>query len=197
MANGDMTRQDDAALLSAVRQGSEDAFAQLAARYSPMIQKLASRFRNPLVDAEDLVQEGMLGLLSAAHHFQSGSAEFRAYAFVCMRHRMLSAISRASRRQDRPFSDEDWNQEMETLFPVRGQDGDPAQQLLRREEEEQLFSRLRQSLSEREYQVLCLYLDAYSYEEMAKKLGISTKAVDNTLQRIRKKLSPQGKIPLS
>lgn len=197
MANGDMSGWDDKALLVSIRQGSEDAFSQLAAHYAPMIQKLATRFRNPLIDAEDLIQEGMLGLFSAAHHFQNGSSEFSAYAFVCVRHRMLSAISRASRRQDHPLSDEDWKQEMERSSLEREEDVDPVQQLLRREEEERLSSQLREWLSEREYQVLLLYLDAYSYEEMAKQLGISAKAVDNALQRVRKKLSAQGLGPLS
>ena len=134
LASEDMTRWDDQALLPAVREGSEEAFAQLAGRYAPMIQKLASRCRNPLIDTEDLAQEGMLGLLSAARHFQNGSASFGAYAFVCVQHRMFSAVSRASRRQDRTLSDEDWQQEMEKISPEREHGVDPAQQVLQREE---------------------------------------------------------------
>lgn len=192
LANENMAQWEDKALLSAVRQGSEDAFAQLVDRYASSIHKLASRCRNQLIDTEDLVQEGMLGLLSAAQHFEGGTTAFHTYAFVCIRHRIFTAISRASRRQDQPLSDEDWQQEMEKLSKAQEHDGDPAQQVLQQEEEAQLFSQLRQCLSEREYQVLVLYLDAYSYEEMAKKLGISTKAVDNALQRVRKKLSARG-----
>ena len=196
LTNGDVTEWDDEALLASIRQGSEDAFAQLANQYSPMIQRLAFRYRNHLVDTEDLIQEGMLGLLSAAHHFQSGAVAFRAYAFVCVRRRMLSAISRATRQQAQSVADEDIS-DMEHHAPDREQEADPVHLLLRREEEEQLFGQLQQWLSEREYQVLSLYLDAYSYDEMAKQLGISAKSVDNALQRIRKKLSAKGLRPLS
>lgn len=189
LASEDMTRWDDQALLPAVREGSEEAFAQLAGRYAPMIQKLASRCRNPLIDTEDLAQEGMLGLLSAARHFQNGSASFGAYAFVCVQHRMFSAVSRASRRQDRTLSDEDWQQEMKKFSPEREHGVDPAQQVLQREEEAQLFGQIQKWLSAREYQVLMLYLDAYSYEEIAKRLGVSVKTVDNALHRARKKVS--------
>jgi RNA polymerase sporulation-specific sigma factor len=102
---------------------------------------------------------------------------------------MFSAVSRASRRQDRTLSDEDWQQEMEKISPEREHGVDPAQQVLQREEEARLFGQIQKWLSAREYQVLMLYLDAYSYEEIAKRLGVSVKTVDNALQRARKKVS--------
>ena len=58
-----------------------------------------------------------------------------------------------------------------------------------RREEARLFGQIQKWLSAREYQVLMLYLDAYSYEEIAKRLGVSVKTVDNALQRARKKVS--------
>ena len=95
-----MAQWSDEELLAAIRQESEDAFAQLVINYMPMIQRLATRFRKTLVDSEDLAQEGLLGLLSAARHYESGSVEFPAFAYVCIRRRMLSAVRKASRPQE-------------------------------------------------------------------------------------------------
>ena len=55
-----------------------------------------------------------------------------------------------------------------------------------------LLGQLRETLTDLEYHVLILYLAAYTYEELAKKLGVSTKTVDNALQRVRKKMSLRG-----
>lgn len=187
-----MAQWSDEELLAAIRQESEDAFAQLVINYMPMIQRLATRFRKALVDSEDLAQEGLLGLLSAARHYESGSVEFPAFAYVCIRRRMLSAVRKASRQKECPLADMLWEEELEN-FPA-GKDGnaDPAHVLLQREEEEQLLGQLRETLTDLEYHVLILYLAAYTYEELAKKLGVSTKTVDNALQRVRKKMSLRG-----
>lgn len=192
MASVDMTQQQEEELLAAVRQGSEDAFAALTQRYTPMLRQLAQRFRNDRLDAEDLTQEGLLGLLSAANHFCAGTVAFGSYAYVCVRRRMLSAIARTARHKDHLVAEGDWEQELERLSVATAKETDPADQVLRREADEQFYSRLRSLLSEREYQVLLLYLDAYSYDEMAARLGVSVKAVDNALQRVRQKLSNRG-----
>ncbi|MGI6264738.1 MAG: sigma-70 family RNA polymerase sigma factor [Acutalibacteraceae bacterium] len=184
-------------LLEAVRQGSQDGFAALAFRYEPMLRRLAERFRGASIDAEDLMQEGLLGLLSAARHYQSDEVPFSSYAFICVRRRMLSAIARNARRPDRLLADDEWEREMEALGAASPGEDDPALQLARRETEEQLYSRLRSLLSEREYEVLVMYLDAYSYEETAARLGIPVKAVDNALQRARRKLIAKGWSPLA
>lgn len=43
-------------------------------------------------------------------------------------------------------------------------------------------------LSKLETEVLVYYLEGLSYQEIAEKLGKDTKAVDNAVQRIKKKL---------
>lgn len=187
-------QQTEMHFLSAIRQGSNDAFVGLSDQYRPMLESLARRLRNDYVDADDLMQEGLLGLLSAATHYREGEVAFSAYAFLCVRRRMLSAIARATRHKDRVVED-DWQQVLKDSSAE--QDTDPAAQVMRRETEERLYAWLRSLLSEREYKVLMLYLDAYSYEEMASRLSISVKAVDNALQRVRQKLSDRGWMSLS
>ena len=48
---------------------------------------------------------------------------------------------------------------------------------------------LYEELSRFENEVLRLYIVGCSYNEIAEKLGKNTKAIDNAIQRIRKKLS--------
>lgn len=175
----------DDQLVSLACTENEEAFASLVSRYSSMLHRLSVQYSgtSPL-DAEDLAQEGVLGLLSAVRTYRSGGeASFSTYACTCMRNRILSAVRRA---QGTPplLNNPDESPVADTVSADT-----PEALLVRREELESLRAHLRSALTELEYRVLMHYLGAYSYEEIAASLGISRKAVDNALQRLRRKLT--------
>lgn len=175
----------DDQLVSLVCTENEEAFACLVSRYSAMLHRLSVQYSgmSPL-DAEDLAQEGLLGLLSAVRTYRpGGEALFGTYACACMRNRMLSAVRRA---QGTPLL---LNDPDEPPVSDAASADDPAALLVRQEELESLRAHLRSVLTELEYRVLLRYLGAYSYEEIAASLSISRKAVDNALQRLRRKLA--------
>lgn len=174
---------EDVVLLA--REGNEDAFVLLVSRCMPMLQRLASEYRSAQLDFDDLVQEGLLALLSAVRSFREDKrVAFRTYAYTCARNRMVSALRQAGGRDVEQLAETD-----EPYLPAGNGQGDPAVMLLRREELENLCLKLRSLLTPVEYQVLMLYLGAYSYNEIASRLRIGVKAVDNALQRLRRKLA--------
>ena len=61
--------------------------------------------------------------------------------------------------------------------------------MIAREQIEDRNARIKKELSKLEQQVLKLYLQGLSYEEIAEQLGKTEKSIDNALQRIRGKLS--------
>ena len=92
----DLAALTDEQLVRLAEGEAEDAFGVLVSRCASMIQQQALRLRRVSIDAEDLAQEGFVGLLSAVRTFREGSgASFRTYAAVCIRNRMLSAVRRA------------------------------------------------------------------------------------------------------
>lgn len=164
-------------LIAAARAGNEDAFAHLVSRYAGTLHRLSARLATA-AERDDMAQEGLLGLLAAVQTYRGGTAAFSTYAHACMRNRMVSAARRAhalSATADAPSS-------------VATADT-PEHLLERREDLRALRASLRRQLSAREYQVLTLYLRSYSYEEIAAALGVGRKAVDNALQRARRKLA--------
>lgn len=165
-------------LIAAARAGNEAAFARLVSRYAGTLHRLSSRLASA-AERDDIAQEGLLGLLSAVQTYRGGAAAFGTYAHACMRNRMVSAVRRA-----RAFPPE-----FGTPSPAAATAETPEQLLERREELRALRACLRRLLSAREYQVLTLYLSSYSYEEIAATLGVGRKAVDNALQRARRKLA--------
>ena len=179
----------DEQLAGLAEAGSEEAFSLLVGRCSSMIQAQARRYRGTHLDAEDMAQEGFLGLLSAVQTYrETKKTSFRTYASVCIRHRMVSAIRRAGGEPPVPGFDPE--EEAGAAGVADGQGGvDPALLVMQREETLRLQKWLEHILTPLEKRVLFYHLSAYSYEEIAQKLEIGPKTVDNALQRIRRKLS--------
>ncbi len=173
-------------LLAQVCDGDDTAFAALFERYMPMLRQETARIRCNLSDNDDLVQEASLGLLSAAKAYRAdGSASFATFARVCVRRRLINVV--------RSLSNTDLPQEDVSLFGEIDKDiavskSDPDEWIQHKEEELVLLERLKTLLSDMEYRVLVLHLAGYSYDEIARSLDMSAKAVDNALQRIRRKL---------
>ena len=59
---------------------------------------------------------------------------------------------------------------------------------IKREEADDIKSKIKDSLSDFEYSIIHRYILGKSYEEIAVELNVSVKSVDNAIQRIRRKL---------
>jgi len=179
----------DQELVRLARDGCEHAFSLLVHRCASIVKYQVSSFRNAGVEDEDLAQEALVGLLAAVRTYDSGAASFRTYASACIRNRIISAVRGSGLARQIPQSEiVSIDNGEESHLPMQDCADDPAQLVLQKEEASRLQEWLRGLLSKREYQVLMMYLAAYAYEEISSHLGISVKAVDNSLQRVRRKL---------
>ena len=187
---------EDKDLLHLVAAGDRLAEEQLAVRYSRLVRICARPFFLAGGDSEDLTQEGMLGLLSAIREYDpSQQTSFRTFAEACIRNRLITAIKSASRLKHLPLNEgvsleeilsEETSQSVVSPKAFRRV---PEEQVLARESADEIFHTFSRCLSQLEKEVLTLFLDGLSYEEMAERLGRSVKSVDNAVQRIRRKLA--------
>lgn len=185
----------DSELIALVRAGDMAAEEQLALRYTRLVKICSRPFFLVGGDGEDLIQEGMLGLLSAIREYDSSmNAAFSTYAEICVKRRIRSAIKMASRKKHEPLN------EMVSLDDVLSDEsrpvsaGDafrriPEEQVLAQESADEIIQTYSRCLSKLEAEILRLYLDGLSYAEIAEKCGRSVKSVDNAVQRIRRKLA--------
>ena len=186
-----------------VRAVSGDRLAEeeLVVRYRRLVRMCARPYFLAGGDSEDLIQEGMLGLLAAIREYDPGrAASFRTYVEVCIKHRLLSAVRAASRDKHMPLNQ---SVSFETplfsgngdYFPYHapgGQVEDPEEILLSREAFRERMDALMGQLSGFEASILRLYLNGLSYIEIAAEVNKSPKSVDNAVQRIRRKLAQQS-----
>ena len=194
----DYTVYSDTDLWSLAAKGDASAEEELIERYARTVRVCARPYFLAGGDSEDLIQEGMFGLLSAVRQYNNEhNASFKTFAEWCIRNRLRSAVKSASSLKHDPLnnrvplesilSDESQTQAVACaeLFQKS-----PEEQVLARENKkytEQLYLSLVSMLSKYEKAVLTYYLEGLSYKEIAKLTGKGDKAVDNAIQRIRRK----------
>ena len=184
-------RLTDEELISDFRSGSDEAFEIIASRYIGLISSAAKRYRLSFADADDsdMLQEGMVALLSACRSYdESKGMSFKNYLMLCVENRYRSLLRSATRKGAVParniISIED---EQEAGFDPTA--STPSELVETKEYISALRRVLKNSLSDLEYKVAILHLSGYSYKEIAKRLDIPLKSVDNAQTRIRQKLS--------
>lgn len=142
-------------------------------------------------DQEDLMQEGMIGLMKAIQDFDSGrGCSFSTFAETCIRNRMISAIRSAAGKHHIPLND---SVPIETPFLENHstlETPDPEEIYISRESVHEQLELLRSKLSDFEAQVLELYLNGLSISEIADAVQRPRKSVDNAVQRVRRKFAP-------
>ena len=173
--------------------GDAAAEEELVNRYTVTVRMCARPFFLAGGDSEDLIQEGMFGLLSALRHFDPAKdVTFKTYAERCITTRLVTAVRSAARFKHKPLNDSisfESPQFDERQILSQGNLRDPEEMVITRELTEELQSALNTGLSKLERQVLEQYLEGLSYTDIAGKCGISVKSVDNAVQRIRRKLA--------
>jgi len=172
--------------------GDAEAEEALVSEYARLVRACARPYFLAGGDSEDMIQEGMLGLLSAIRTFDSGKGvKFATYAEFCIRRRIYSAIRSASGYKHTPL-----NSYISLESPQLDESNthaiflrDPEDFVIARESAGEVERLLYGALSRFESGVLGLYLEGMSYKEMAARMGKSSKSVDNAVQRIRRKLA--------
>lgn len=192
--------QTDEELVGRVRQSDDKAIDALLNRYRHFARAKARSYFLAGADKEDIVQEGMIGLFKAIRDFQPGkNATFRAFAELCITRQIITAIKTATRLKHVPL-----NSYVSLSRPAgaHGEDDerplgdalvsadvvDPIELVISGEEIENIKSSMRTVLSALETDVLRLYMEGHSYQQIADGLGRHVKSIDNALQRIKRKL---------
>ncbi len=189
---------EDEVLVEAVRAGDSEALEHIINKYRNFVRAKARSYFLIGADREDIVQEGMIGLYKSIRDFRGDKlSSFKAFAELCITRQIITAIKTATRQKhiplnsyvslDKPIYDEESDR---TLLDVicGSKVTDPEELIINQEEFSDIEEKLGELLSELERQVLMLYLDGRSYQEIAVELNRHVKSIDNALQRVKRKL---------
>lgn len=187
----------DETLCDLAHSGDRNAEEILVSRYTRLVRQLARPFYLAGGDSDDLIQEGMIGLIYGVREYDSDrAAGFRTFAETCIRNRLYSAVRAAARDKhsplnqsiplEIPFFDSRTTSSIGT--PLVSQTN-PEDLIIGREDARDKLRGVRKQLSEFEAKILGYYLDGLTTKEMAEMVKRSPKSVDNAVQRVRRKIA--------
>lgn len=174
-------------LIEEIQNGSDKAIEALINKCRSTVEAIAMKYINSPFEKDDLIQEGMIGLLAAIHSYKKDkNTKFMTYANRCINNSIQSSLRKFSRMKDIPQSSIVSLQDdcFAERYVLSAED-----EYLAKESVCVLSDKLYEELSSFENEVLRLHIVGCSYAEIAKKLDKNPKAVDNAIQRIRKKLT--------
>ena len=188
----------DEQIVSLAQSGDSEAMDYVLDRYKNFVKSKARSYFLVGADHEDIVQEGMIGLYKAIRDYRPDrQAAFLAFADICITRQIITAIKTATRQKhiplnsyvslNRPVHDGDSDR---TLIEVIGQDdrSNPENLMISQEDFSAIKGRLGELLSPLEMDALSGYVEGKSYQEISRQSGHHVKAIDNALQRVKKKL---------
>lgn len=171
------------------------AVEELLRRYKKPIIAIARNYYLSGGDREDLVQEASFALYKSIYAYDDDSnVLFKTYAITCAKNKILSEIKKSNTDKNKPLngyislSDGD-KFDLEKSDIAISLDEEPEINYIKNEAEKELRQKIEKSLSKLENEILRLYLQGYSYVEIAEKIAKDGKSVDNAIQRIKKKIS--------
>lgn len=192
---------NDQELLDYISEGNEDATNILYNKYEPYIyskaKKLLGSITNIGIDLNDLVQEGFLALNEAIKNYKvTLDTTFYTFATTCIDNKMISTMISAQRQKHRILNESiSFDQELSdgTSISIENmiinKENNPEALMLSLEMEQDLFKKVKEVLTDFEYQVFELKYHNFNYKEIAEILDKDLKSVDNALQRMRMKVS--------
>jgi RNA polymerase sporulation-specific sigma factor len=201
IASVPLTELADDGLVALAQGGDQDAFLALIERYRRFARAKGRGYFLVGGDSDDVEQEALIGLYKAVRDYQPDrQASFRAFAELCITRQIITAIKTATRQKHQALN------QYVSISGVRGGDdpgersveelldhhhhthGDPADEVISGERMAAMRTSMAEMLSSLEVDVLRLYVEGKSYQEIGVQLGRHVKSIDNALQRIKRKL---------
>lgn len=193
----DELNEIDREYIKKIRLGDDYALNEIMEKYKNFVYLKAKPFFIVGAEKEDIIQEGMIGLFKAIKGYDiDKDVSFKAFADLCIKRQIMTAIKSSTRQKHIPlnsylslnktvFDDEDDRAVIEMLDMETVPD--PLETITNAETYNKLEKKMNEVLSDFEQKVLEKYLEGESYSQIAASLDSHVKAVDNAVQRIKKK----------
>lgn len=196
---GKSNQNIDLDLIKRIRANEEEARDLLVVKYVPMVKYIIRNYYSSFLDFEDLLQEGLIGLLNAIAEYkpEEYDVKFSTFAYICIIRRVYNVIKHTSGNKHRLLNEATSLQTPVGIDEKRMiidfvEDGvnqvDPEEILEERFVSDIIGKVLKNHLSLLEYAVITRLLQGYSASEIEKEMGVGLKVIDNARTRVKTKL---------
>ena len=195
--NGKYINIEDEKLIEMIKAGDQKALNFLLDKYNNMVNMKVNKYFIIGAEREDIVQEGLIGLYKAIKNFNGEKQNsFKTFANLCIERQLITAIKSSNRQKHMPLNsylslnnsayEENEDTELLEVFDTDIIE-DPLDTIMKKEYYKSVENEIDKNLSDFEKQVLNRYTNGESYIEIATRLNMPVKSIDNAIQRIRKK----------
>ena len=190
---GDVMFSDEQ-LIAEIREDNEEALVQLVIKYKPIVKNISNMYFFQGADKDDVIQEGMIGLIKAINNFREDrEAKFATFATLCIKRQIMSAVKAYGRDKHKPLNNYvsiyvDTDESEGSVLEYRDESPQPDQILVDKETVARIEKETLKLLSPFEQKVFLSYIIGKNYVTISKELNKEPKAIDNALGRIKKKL---------
>lgn len=181
------SKRSDEQLASLAQSGNQEAQTELLERYAPLVRSRARYYYLVGGETEDLIQEGMMGLVRAISEYgqKESGLRFSGFAEICVTRRIIDAVKSSGRLKNFPLNNYVSLFDREKEFV---EERDIEAEMIREEERREFLQRISRILSDFEFRVIVMYVDGMSVREICEATGKDGKSIDNAVQRCKKKL---------
>lgn len=191
---------DDEQLVSMLHESSEDAKDILFEKYKYIIEielkKYSSMARVLGYDYNDLYQDALVGFSDALVSYRTDKhAALSSFITLCVDRKLQVCIKKAGRLKNKLLND---SLSLEHVYDAYtsplmdllsdNKKNDPLENIVKEEKMAELVGKIRECLSDREYEVFSLMVNGLKYDEIATLLNKDLKQIDNTIQRVKSKI---------
>ncbi|NLL88124.1 MAG: sigma-70 family RNA polymerase sigma factor [Firmicutes bacterium] len=196
---GDLNQQRDFNLIARIRLGDQDAKEKLVLKYVPMVKHIVRNFYASFLDFDDLLQEGVIGLLSAIDEYKPDQydVKFSSFAYICIIRKIYNVIKQTNGNKHKAL-----NEALSLQAQLGGDDSrivldlvsagdstiDPERMIEEKFVSQYLNRLLVNHLSLLEYSVIMMLLSGYTSGEIEETIGVGAKVIDNARTRVKTKL---------
>lgn len=186
----------DEEIVLLAQNGNTLAEEEIINRYKGYVGYCSSKYYMSGMEKDDIYQEGMIGLYNAIKDYNHPHKSFKNFAILCISRKIISLLKASNRQKHIPLNtslsldvitfDDKYNRMVENL--ISHDDHNPESIYINNETLSSYEQKINETLSELELKVFECYLSGMSYLDISQYLDINKKAVDNAIQRIKKKL---------
>ena len=188
-ADAPIAKPTDEQLVQNAKTGDAFAMDALFARFKPLVRAKASMYYLSGGDRDDLIQEGMIGLYKAFLDYDpQRNPIFAAFASLCINRQIQTAIKSAARKKHAPLNAAQTLEAAAESPQTATAANNPESLIISREASADIALFIREHLTPLERDVLLLHINGQTHSQIAQRMGKAVKSVDNTLQRVRKKV---------
>jgi|UniRef100_A0A7C4W3K2 RNA polymerase sporulation-specific sigma factor len=178
-------------LVELAQSGLTEAMDLIIEKFYPMVVRIASQFYAPWAEFDDIVQNGLIGLIKAIFYYEPGKSSFSTFAWRSIESEVKTFITYQNRKKNKMLSDstsmdsifDDVDDEQIDYFVA---DTSTTTNVVRNTILSIVHEEILESLNEDEIKIFELWLDGYSYKEIEEQVGVNFKKVDNTIQKVKR-----------